>query len=432
MAIVKYHTNIVVNYIFILFCNLDLTRGLWMIYLASRGFTLLQLGILEGLFHVTSFLMEVPTGAVADLWGRKLSRLLGRVFFLASLVLMFLSQVFILQILGFAVCAIGYNLESGAGDALVYDSLLLDGRKEDYMRICGRKELVYQSAAIAAYLVGGYLAVRSYPLVFSVSMGIALASLASGLFFKEPQIDKSDCTEVNSDVSIEVCIETQAGKSVGISFGKNVLTSMKQQTVESLRVVRHQPRIAFLIIFSELIFTVMISLFFYLQNFWKGEGRDEFYIGGIFAIASMVAGLISFRAQKIERMIGERGVLTIMPLLLLICLWGIALTSWQAPFYIMTGIIEGILVVAISDYINRLIPSRNRATILSFQSMTFSFFMILFFPVIGWAGDSFSLKTAFTGMAVCVTIIYVLYLFLARSILAVLDKSEETDSNKRG
>ena len=64
------------------FYNLNLTRGIWMIYLAYRGFSLLELGIFEGVFHLTSFLMEVPTGVVADLWGRRISRLYGRLFFL--------------------------------------------------------------------------------------------------------------------------------------------------------------------------------------------------------------------------------------------------------------------------------------------------------------------------------------------------------------
>ncbi|NQT58194.1 MAG: MFS transporter [Bacteroidetes bacterium] len=419
VANLSYHKNIVVNYFFTLFCNLDLTRGLWMIYLASRGFTLLQLGVLEGVFHITSFLMEVPTGAVADLWGRKISRLVGRVFFLASLILMFYARNFSFQLLGFIVCAVGYNLESGAGEALIYDSLLLDGRKDDYMRVTGRKELVYQSAAVAAYLVGGYLAVRSYPLVFHISMGIALASLVSGFFFIEPQIEK---TAVTSD---------KEGGTQGLSFGKKIRTSMKNQTVESLKVIRRRPRIAFLIIFSELIFTIMVSLFFYLQNFWKSEGKDEFYIGVVFAVGSLVSGLISLRAPAIEKKIGEHGVLISMPLLLLVCLWGIALTPWQAPFYVMMGIIEGILIVAISDYINRLIPSQNRATILSFQSMTFSLFMIILFPVIGWVGDTLSLKTAFLWMAVFVSILSALYVILVRSILVSPNVNEEAGADQR-
>ena len=99
-----------------------------------------------------------------------------------------------------------------------------------------------------------------------------------------------------------------------------------------------------------------------------------------------------------------------MPAALVLCLWGIALTDFKEIFYILTGIIEGILVVAVSDYINRLIPSETRATVLSFQSMTFSFFMIIIFPAIGWTGDFFSLSGAFTAVASAGTLFYVLFL----------------------
>ncbi|NBK26550.1 MAG: MFS transporter, partial [Spirochaetia bacterium] len=100
--------------------NLSFTHGIWMIYLASRGFSLIQLGALEAIFHITSFLMEVPTGSVADIWGRKTSRLAGRVCYALSLVLMYWGPTFWLQILAFVLSALGYNLESGAGDALLY------------------------------------------------------------------------------------------------------------------------------------------------------------------------------------------------------------------------------------------------------------------------------------------------------------------------
>ena len=105
----KLKSNLIKNYFFLGFSTLDLTRGLWMIYLMTRGFFLIELGILEGAFHLTTFVMEIPTGMVADLLGRKLSRLLGRIFFLVSLGIMFLSRSFALQLLGFIITAIGYN-----------------------------------------------------------------------------------------------------------------------------------------------------------------------------------------------------------------------------------------------------------------------------------------------------------------------------------
>ena len=76
---IQLKNNINKNYIYTLLQNIDLTRGIWMIYLAGKGMSLTQLGLLEMVFHITSFLMEVPTGAVADIFGRRISRILGRV-----------------------------------------------------------------------------------------------------------------------------------------------------------------------------------------------------------------------------------------------------------------------------------------------------------------------------------------------------------------
>jgi len=392
-----YAANIGIHYFYTFFSNLNLTHGLWMIYLASRGFSLVQLGILEGVFHVTSFLLEVPTGVVADLWGRKASRIAGRLVACISLLVMFLARSFSWQLFGFIITALGYNLESGAGDALVYDSLVMEHREQQYMKVAGRQELVYQSAAILAFLIGGYLAVRTYQAVFLISMGLTMCSMVAALFFTEPLI-------------------AHEGKPPRTgSLIRHILDSMKNQTMESIKVVQTQPRIAFLIVFEELLFSFITCLFFYLQNYWKDGGRTEWYIGVVFAAGSVAAGLTALRATAIEKHIGERGVLLLMPFLLLICLWGIALSPWPAVFYVITGCVEGILIAAVSDYLNKLIPSRNRATILSFQSMAFSLFMILVFPLVGWLGQQVSLPMAFLAMAALGTALYIPYVVMERN-----------------
>ncbi len=408
----RYTRNILVNYIFTIFFYLDLTRGLWMIYLASRGFSLMQLGVLEGSFHVTSFLMEVPTGAVADLFGRKISRLTGRICYFISLLLLFSSLNFYLQLIGFIICALGYNLESGAGEALVYDSLVLTGRKENYMQIAGRMEFLCQISGMTAFLVGGYVALHSYPILFYISMGVSLAAFVTALFFTEPIIERQGTKQ-----------------PAAASLFHDILASMRQQTVQSFRIILRQPRIAFLILFSELIFSFSTCLFFYLQNFWKDSGHNELYIGIVFAVNSIVSGVTGLNASAIEKKIGERGVLIFIPILLVVCLWGIAVTHWQSVFFILTGVLEGILIVAISDYINRLIPSSNRATILSFQSMTFSLFMIIMFPTFGWIGDTFSLIISFRAMALFVTLLCILYLILARSFFKPVHAASDTDKS---
>lgn len=382
----NYERNIIKEYIFTSFFNLDLTRGLWMIYLAMRGFSLIQLGILESAFHITSFLMEIPTGAVADLWSRKASRILGRIFYLASLLILFLSRSFSVQLTGFILCAIGYNLESGAGEALLYDSLSSETKDKLYMKIAGKKEFVLQASSIMALLVGGYLATRGYDLVFALSVFVVLMSLITAFTFREPELEKKSARKMSP------------------------FRQFRDQTINSLLVIRERKQIAFYIIFSELIFTFTVSLFFYLQNYWKGIGYTEFQIGIVFAVSALFSGLTSLGAHKIEKKLGgEQGIVVFVPLFLIIALWGVALSPWKFPFYIMIGLMEGLLFVAISDYINRLIPAENRATVLSFQSMVFSFFMIVLFPVIGWMGDSFGLEKAFLAVTLAASLISLLY-----------------------
>jgi len=371
--------NIIKEYFFISFFNLDLTRGLWMIYLAMRGFSLIELGIMESTFHITSFLMEIPTGAVADLWSRKASRILGRCFYLASLLILFLSTSFTVQLLGFVLCAIGYNLESGAGEALLYDSLPVETREHKYMKIVGIKEFLIQASSIIALLTGGFLATQGYDLVFALSVSVVILSILTAFTFREPVIVGSKEKEQNL----------------------HWLKQLKLQTIESFKVITKKREIAFYIIFSELIFSFTVSLFFYLQNYWKNNGLTEFHIGIIFAGASLLSGLTSLFAQKIEKKAGgEQALLLGLPMILIFALWGVALSPWKFPFYLFIGFMEGLLYVVISHYINRLIPPEYRATVLSFQSMVFSFFMIGFFPIIGWLGERFSLNTAFFLMAI--------------------------------
>ena len=78
--------------------------------------------------------------------------------------------------------------------------------------------------------------------------------------------------------------------------------------------------IAFFIVFSELLFCFITVLFFYLQNFWISRGWNEFQIGTVFAIHAFIAGLTALKAEEIERKIGERGVLSLVPLVWLACL----------------------------------------------------------------------------------------------------------------
>ncbi len=382
--------NIRKNYLFVALSSLNLTHGVWMIYLALKGFTIIELGILEGIYHVTSFMMEIPTGAIADLWGRKMSRIIGRAISIISYLIMFLSGSFFLQAIGFMITAISNNLESGAGDALVYDTLVELDDTTSYMAVAGKQELTYQGATIIALLLTGFLAQHSYSFVFILSILFSFLAMLSAFGLKETTVGK---------------------KTMNAESFSHLMQGYVDHIKSSFISIKNEKSIFFLMLISEIIFTFITTLFFYLQSFWSGQGHPESYITTIFAINAVVAGSTAFIASKIVKKIGKRWTLISVIVFPTALIWLISTTPYSPLFYILLGPSEGLLIASIGTYLNELLLSDQRATILSMQSMLFSIIMIVVFPTVGIISSHFSIPIAFITLSVLCTIFALYALF---------------------
>lgn len=114
--------------------SLRIADGVWVVFLLSRGFSLAQVGIAEAVFHVVSFLCEVPSGIAADLLGRKRTLVASSLCGACSALLMAFSQSFWGVCLSMAFQALMYNFCSGTQEALTYDSLLASGKETAYLK----------------------------------------------------------------------------------------------------------------------------------------------------------------------------------------------------------------------------------------------------------------------------------------------------------
>ena len=72
--------NITLNYINTAITNLNMQSAVWVLYLAYCGLNLAQIGFVEGIYHATSIVFEIPSGVVADLLGRKRSMILSKIW----------------------------------------------------------------------------------------------------------------------------------------------------------------------------------------------------------------------------------------------------------------------------------------------------------------------------------------------------------------
>ncbi|MCK5129529.1 MAG: MFS transporter [Clostridiales bacterium] len=367
------YNNIKINYAFWFVKSLNATNGIWMLYLASKGLTLFEIGLIEAIFHITSLIMETPTGAIADIFGRKTSRIIGIVLGVLSNILMITSNSFGLFALGFVFCALSFNFESGAGEAMIYDTLKSVDKQDKFMKITGNNEVIYQTTQIIALVIGGLLGNHQFVYVYYMAIVLAVITFIIALFFKEPKIDTID------------------EKKEKISF----VRAIKKQYIDSFNAVKGNRKLLYLILLTTVFLASLTLSFFYIQIAFKDIGLSIFQIGVYLAISAVAAALGALFAEKIEKKMGEYTILKIVPIIMALMILLFYFVRFALIPLIILSFVEAILYVATRDYINQHIASDKRATILSFDSMMFSFFMIASFPLFGWVSDHIGLQTSF-------------------------------------
>lgn len=340
-----------------------------MLFLAHRGMSLIQIGFLESIFHVTSMAMELPTGMVADRFGRKISRVAGRMMALLSTLVMLASHSFWGFLIAFTMSAISYNLESGAGDALIYDSMLELGEENKYMKVKGRQEACYQISRMSSLILGGFVAMYSYDLAYLLTLGIHAITIFQAFGFTEPTIGKREKKDQPANMHLHI--------------------------IESLQVIWHHRHVLRYILFIEMFSVLMTTTYFYLQNAMKSQGVPEGIIGISLAIGSILSLISSTQVHKWEKRFGPRWIIWTSSVIALLCFAWNGFTAYTVIGYLGLAFVDGLLFVTFCDYINQLIPSTHRATLLSFQAMVFSGFMIIFFPIFGAIAETVNFSTAF-------------------------------------
>ncbi len=105
----KLKRNIVLDYINTFITNLNMQSSVWVLYLAYCGLSMAETGIAEGIYHATSIIFEIPSGAIADLLGRKRSMVLGRVCIAVSCIIIALLAA--VQVLFITEAPVTENVE---------------------------------------------------------------------------------------------------------------------------------------------------------------------------------------------------------------------------------------------------------------------------------------------------------------------------------
>ena len=320
-----------------------------------------QIFALQTWFMLMSFLMEVPTGAVADRFGRKVSVACGGFLLAAASVLYGTVPRLGVFVVAEGVFAVAVALISGADEALAYDSLLAGGREAEASRVMARLEATKLAGIFAGALLGAVVASRfgvRWPMVIQ-AVPMALSGLLA-LSLTEPPRGKKEADEGGGYLRL-------------LSGGLHHLRSAPELRALALDQVACAT-VAWLVIWL-----------YQLQLARVGVPLAAFGV----VHAAMGLGQIAFlsRLATVERVVGGRArVARLTALVPAFAMLGLAAA---------TGVSTSVtLIVAaatagfgrpplFSGPVNRLIPSERRATVLSAISAARTLAVAMVYPIVG-------------------------------------------------
>jgi MFS family permease len=381
--------------------------GINTIFLLDAGLTNLEAFAANAFFTAGMVVFEVPTGIVADTVGRRTSYLLGTVTLSVSTLLYVLlwevEAAFWLWAIVSMLLGLGFTFFSGAVEAWLVDALAATGFTGDLESVFGRGQIVSGSAMLTGSVAGGFIAEQTTLGVPFVLRGVVLVLMFAVAF------------ALMHDVGFtprrggRPLAEMRAIASASITYGWRV-APVKWLMVQAL-------------------FTGGVGVYgFYALQPYLLElyGDPEAYqIAGL--VAAIVAGaqiLGGITAPRIRRLFHRRtSALISIAALSSAALLGIGLIE---NFLFVLGLIVvwGLLFAANlpirQAYMNGMIPSQQRATILSFDSLVGSTGGVWVQPVLGRAADAWGYAPSYL-MGAGISALALPFLWLSRREKAPAD-----------
>jgi MFS family permease len=337
-------------YLFVALVQFLLWLPIWVIFFQGRGLSLTQIGVLDAVGWIFMALSEVPTGALADRYGRKIS-LVGGALLITVSMFAILTDIFSpVFLVGWMLWGVAHTFFSGADAAFLYDTLKERGLASDYPRFAGWHLAVVQGSQGLGSLLGGWVATRDMTLCFVIPGVLGLAAAAVAASLREP--GRSDWLSTNPGYWTAIC--------------------------EAVATTSTRPVVRYLVLIgaSTLVLPFLL-VFMLLQPYVTGLGLPVWSLGVIVLLRGAGAVVGSLLAARTARAFGASRVLNGTQVITVLCM--ILLAAAPLPpivgLFAVISFASGMARPVLSTLLNAEIPSEQRATILSLQALLWTLFL---------------------------------------------------------
>ena len=351
----------------------------WILFFIQNGLSLLQIGLLESIFHGTSLLCEIPSGMLADRFSYKTNLYLARLASIVSSILILFGQGnFWIYAIAMMVNAWSYNFDSGTSTAFLYDSAVEAGQKDRYLQISSFLSGVAEVTRTLGTVVAGFFIHGALAWTYLIAIGLSFLSIILIYFMKEPMAKRE----------------------------KNEVLTFKMIVQQVRKECQEKPVLFYWMLTYQLVGTLMCMFYFYYQQ------KISDLVGWQVSLVMLIGSGLNLIAVYVASQIGKKwNSNLVFPTLVALTGLALLLVFSGTPFafllvYLLTNTLYAVYQPIYFNDLQGYLPSSVRATMLSINSMLFSLSMIVIFPLTGWLIDRWGLVAVFLILGLILLLSY--------------------------
>lgn len=350
--------------------NIRFYYPVFMVMFLRYGITLEQFGLINAVWAVVIVLLEVPSGALADIIGRRALLIAATIMMALEMLLLAIVPVnstWVLPalLLNRVLSGAAEAFASGADEALAYDSLKIVGREHQWPRVLERLMQFGGLATIIAMITGSLV---YSPVLFnflSKCLGSNFVLTISDTFRLPVWLTFfSACGAIGVTLAMRDPPKNPATKSTG-------LLEPFRQTVRTGGWIFNNP-LVLVVIMAGVLFDQPIRQLLVVSSQLYARIAIPELIFGLISAGTAVIGLLA--AAPMRRLATSQSPQSNFRLLAGVVLIGLAGTAllipyWGVAFFMLLSLSMRLLMFLQSHYLNQLVDSTHRATVLSFRGL---------------------------------------------------------------
>ncbi len=376
--------NIPIMYISTIIGGLLFFLPVLALYFEKSLFTATNVAIIYAVEAFSIVLFEVPTGAIADLFGRRKTIILDHVITLFSLIFLCIGGNMIMFILYAILSAFARSLSSGTDSAMIYDSLKDEGKEKHYKKVIGIYGALWPLGASIGSIVGGYLAKSSLQLTVLASFIPVMIALVFTFFLQEPNYEKEEHRDIVKHI------------------------------INTSKIIAHNKQLIIIIIAMFIMMSLGETIHLMSPIFFKFKNIPIMYFGYIVALTFGFSSLGFYFSYDVSEKIGNKRTLILVSILSPVCnfIYTLIMGIPFVFFWTIPSIFFGLKNPILNHLLNLEVSSKKRATVLSINSFMGQLGVAIVAPIFGYYADLYTIQSAIQLSTVLVLAVPLIFLLL--------------------